>query len=102
MSTNSNPNPSGPSIGARIDEAIERIQMELRHAADYVNDAVIPQARRESIQGLRTAAEALRNLADRFERQGNVAAAAGSDRSEGGPGESSGEQQNQTSGEPRS
>ncbi len=94
MSTNSNPNPSGPSIGERLDEAIERIQMELRQAAAYVNDAVIPQARRESIQGLRTAADALRNLADRFERQGNAAAAASANQAQ--------ESSQESTGEPRS
>ena len=81
-------------MGQRLDEALERIQLELRQAAAYVNDAVIPQVRRESIQGLRTASEALRNLADRFERQSNAAAAAGANRTQEGP-------QN-TSGEPRS
>ncbi|MGA3129776.1 MAG: hypothetical protein ABSD59_03180 [Terracidiphilus sp.] len=74
MSTNDNPSQGGATIGQRIDEAIELIQMELRHAIGYVNDAVIPQVRRESIQGLRTAADTLRNLADRFEQQGNAAA----------------------------
>ncbi len=61
MSTNNTPNRGGPSIGQRIDEAIELIQMELRHAVAYVNDAVIPQVRRESIRRMRTAAETLRN-----------------------------------------
>ena len=51
MSTNNTPNWGGPSIGQRIDEAIELIEMELRHAVTYVNDAVIPQVRRESISG---------------------------------------------------
>ena len=94
MSTNPPPNWGGPSIGQRLDEALERIQLELRQAAAYVNDAVIPQVRRESIQGLRTASDALRNLADRFERQGSAAAAGGTNQSQGGA--------NQSSGEPRS
>jgi hypothetical protein len=58
-------------VGQRIEEAIELIEMELRHAIAYVNDAVIPQVRRESIGAMRTAADTLRNLADRFERQAN-------------------------------
>jgi hypothetical protein len=56
-------------VGQRIEEAIELIEMELRHAIAYVNDAVIPQVRRESINAMRTAADTLHNLADRFERQ---------------------------------
>ena len=58
-------------MGQRIDEAIELIEMELRHAITYVNDAVIPQVRRESITAMRTASDTLRSLADRFERQNN-------------------------------
>jgi hypothetical protein len=61
-------------MGQRIDEAIELIEMELRHAVTYVNDAVIPQVRRESITAMRTAADTLRNLADRFEKKGGAAA----------------------------
>ncbi len=76
MSANQTPNRGGPGIGQRMDEAMERIQTELRHAIAYVNDAVIPQARRESIQGLRSAADTLRNLADRLERQGSAASGA--------------------------
>lgn len=60
-------------MGQRIEEAIERIEMELRHAIAYVNDAVIPEVRRESISAMRTAADTLRNLADRFDRQGGAA-----------------------------
>lgn len=91
MSSNQTPNWSGPGIGQRIDEAIELIQMELRHAIAYVNDAVIPQVRRESIQGLRTAADTLRNLADRFERQGGAASGAPGNVAEDGPEKPSGD-----------
>jgi hypothetical protein len=65
----SGPGPGG--VGQRIEEAIELIEMELRHAITYVNDAVIPQVRRESINAMRVAADTLHNLADRFERQAN-------------------------------
>jgi hypothetical protein len=60
---------SGPgSVGRRIEEAVELIEMELRHAITYVNDAVIPQVRRESISAMRSLSDTLRNLADRIER----------------------------------
>jgi hypothetical protein len=42
--------------------------MELRLAIAYVNDAVVPQVRGESIAAMRKAADTLRNLADRFEQ----------------------------------
>ena len=76
MSTNNTPNWGGPGIGHRIEEAVELIEMELRHAIAYVNDAVIPQVRRESISAMRTAADTLRTLADRFEQRNNAAASA--------------------------
>jgi hypothetical protein len=47
--------------------------LELRHTIAYVNDAVIPQVRRESISAMRTVAETLRNLADRIEQNPNRA-----------------------------
>ena len=44
-------------VGRRIEEAMELIEMELRHAVAYVNDAVIPQVRKESIFAMRTVAD---------------------------------------------
>jgi hypothetical protein len=69
------PRPGAGGVGQRIEEAIELIEMELRHAIAYVNDAVIPQVRKESIGAMRMAADTLHNLADRFERQSNMAGA---------------------------
>jgi hypothetical protein len=63
--------PTGPpfgGVGARIEEAVELIEMELRHTIAYVNDAVVPQVRKESITALRTVSDKLRDLADRFEK----------------------------------
>jgi hypothetical protein len=89
-------------VGQRIEEAVELIEMELRHAIKYLNDAVIPQVRKESIGAMRTAADTLRNLADRFERQAGEAR-------QNGPGQNQAEQNpsanqtttNQTTREPR-
>lgn len=65
----STPPPPTGGFGRRIEEAMELIQMELRHAVAYVNDAVVPQVRRESITAMRSVADTLRNLADRLERR---------------------------------
>lgn len=62
------PPPGTGDVGARIEEAVELIEMELRHAIAYVNDAVVPQVRKESITALRTVAGKLRDLADKFEQ----------------------------------
>jgi hypothetical protein len=69
MSTNPFPPPGG--VGSRIEEAVELIEMELRHAIAYVNDAVVPQVRKESISALRTVADKLHDLADRFDENGS-------------------------------
>jgi hypothetical protein len=80
MSTSPPPPPPGTaaSVGQRIDEAIELIQMELRHAVAYVNDAVVPQVRRESISAMRTVADTLRSLADRMDRNPQSSSQTGS------------------------
>ena len=63
------PPPPPPSVGQRLDEAIELIEMELRHAIAYVNTAVVPQVRSESISAMRKVSDKLRSLADRMEQQ---------------------------------
>ena len=42
--------------------------MELRHVIGYVNEAVVPQVRSESIAAMRKLSDKLKNLADRMER----------------------------------
>ncbi|HLY42568.1 MAG TPA: hypothetical protein VKR52_15235 [Terracidiphilus sp.] len=64
------PPPGMGGVGQRIEEAVELIEMELRHAIAYVNDAVVPQVRRESITAMRNVADTLRRLADRIEQTG--------------------------------
>jgi hypothetical protein len=71
MSSYPPPGPGPGGAGARIEEAVELIEMEVRHAIAYVNDAVVPQVRKESITALRTVAGKLRDLADRFEQNGS-------------------------------
>jgi hypothetical protein len=68
MSAYPPPPGSAGSVGRRIEEAVELIEMELRHAVAYVNDAVVPQVRRESISAMRSVADTLRSLADRMDR----------------------------------
>jgi hypothetical protein len=69
MSSYPPPGPGVGGVGRRIEEAIELIEMEVRHAAAYINAAVIPQVRAESITALRNVANSLRNFADRLDRQ---------------------------------
>ncbi len=69
MGTYPPPGPGVGGVGRRIEEAIELIEMELRHAAAYVNDAVIPQVRAESISALRNVSDTLRSFADRLDNK---------------------------------
>ena len=82
MSTYPPPGPGG--VGRRIEEAVELIEMELRHAIAYVNDAVVPQVRRESISAMRSLSDTLRNLADRIEQRDRPPRQPG-DQGPGGP-----------------
>jgi len=64
------PPPGAPygGVGRRIEEALELIEMEVRHVIGYVNDAVVPQVRRESISAMRNLADTIRGLADKMDR----------------------------------
>lgn len=63
--------PPGPGVvGRRIEEAVELIGLELKHAVAYMNDAIVPQVRVESISALRSISEALSNLADKLDQKG--------------------------------
>jgi hypothetical protein len=71
MSSYPPPPPYGPPPGGvaqRIEEAVELIEMEIRHAAAYINAAVIPEVRRESISALRNISNTLRTFADRLDQ----------------------------------
>jgi len=48
---------------------MELIEMELRHTVAYINDAVVPQVRQESIKAMRNVAETLRGLADKMDKR---------------------------------
>jgi len=61
------PDPGLGGIGRRIEEAMELIEMELRHTAAYINDAVIPQVRIESIAAMHTVADSLHRFADKLD-----------------------------------
>ena len=69
MSSYPPPPPPMGGLGSRIEEAIELIELELRHAAAYVNAAVLPQVKAESISALRNMADSMRSFADRLDRQ---------------------------------
>jgi hypothetical protein len=62
------PKPGETGSGWRMDETVARLEWELRQAITYMNDAVIPQVRAESISAMRRVADTLQSLADRIEK----------------------------------
>lgn len=68
MSTTPPPGSSAGGVGRRIEEAMELIELELKQAAAYINDSVVPQVRRESLVAMRRLSDTLKNLADRIEK----------------------------------
>ncbi|HWA95131.1 MAG TPA: hypothetical protein VG844_11080 [Terracidiphilus sp.] len=68
MSSNPPPGQGPGRVSDRIEDVIDRIQFEVQHAVKYMNDAVVPQVRSESIQALRKLGETLSNLADRMDK----------------------------------
>lgn len=59
--------PPPPHPGDRFEDVLERIEFELRQAIAYVNSAVVPQVRAESVAAMRKVADSLRTLADRMD-----------------------------------
>lgn len=55
---------SGEGFNRKIEEATRQIEQETEKFVAYINDEVVPEIRRHSSRGLRTAAEKLRDFAD--------------------------------------
>jgi hypothetical protein len=60
--------PPGRGVSQRLEGLIQQVEAELRDAVNYVNDAVVPQVRRESVSAMRALSDKLRQLADQIER----------------------------------
>jgi hypothetical protein len=54
----------------KIHETTEKAEEELKRLIAYLNDEVVPDVRRHSVAGLRSAAEALQALAQKMEENG--------------------------------
>lgn len=54
-------------VNETIGEAAARLERETENFIRYINDEVVPEVRRHSSRGLRTAAEKLREFADYLE-----------------------------------
>jgi hypothetical protein len=54
-------------VDAQFNQAMPRVEEEVKKLITHLNDQVIPQLRQGSSQALRAAAEQLRKLAEQFD-----------------------------------
>lgn len=57
----------GRKVDEKVNEALPRIEEELKRIIAYLNDEVVPDVRRNSLKAMRVASEKLTELADRWE-----------------------------------
>ena len=64
------PSPPGGASppNAKIHEAVDRVERELAEFIRYMNDEVVPEARKHSSHALRIAAQKLSELADTMDK----------------------------------
>ena len=57
----------GKKVDQRFNQALPRVEEELKKLIAHLNDQVVPQLRQGSSQALRTAADGLRKLAEQLD-----------------------------------
>ena len=57
----------GKKVDERLNQAMPRIEEEVKKVIAYLNDQVVPQLRQGSAQALHSASEQLRKLAEQLE-----------------------------------
>ncbi|GGH03239.1 hypothetical protein [Silvibacterium dinghuense] len=58
----------GRKVDEKVNDALPRIEEELKRIIAYLNDEVVPDVRRNSLKAMRIASEKLSALADRWEQ----------------------------------
>ncbi len=57
----------GKKVDERLNQAMPRVEEELKKVIAYLNDQVVPQLRQDSAQALHSAADQLRKLAQQLD-----------------------------------
>jgi bisphosphoglycerate-dependent phosphoglycerate mutase len=57
----------GKRVDERLNQAMPRVEEELKKVIAYLNDQVVPQLRQDSAQALHAAADQLRKLAQQLD-----------------------------------
>ena len=55
---------SGDTFARSVEQMIETVELEVRHAVAYVDAVIVPQVRKESSSALRLLAKHMERLAD--------------------------------------
>ena len=61
---------AGERVNRTIGEAAQLLEQETENFIRYINNEVVPEVRRHSSKGLRTASDKLRDFAEYLDRQG--------------------------------
>lgn len=59
---------TGKRVNRKIEEAARTLEQETEKFIQYINNEVVPEVRKHSSRGLRTASEKLREFADFLEK----------------------------------
>ena len=62
------PSHTGERVNRKIEEAARTLEQETEKFIQYINNEVVPEVRKHSSRGLRTASEKLREFADFLDR----------------------------------
>jgi hypothetical protein len=57
----------GKRVDERFNQALPRVEEEVKKVISYLNDQVVPQLRQDSSQALRAAADRLHKLAEQLD-----------------------------------
>ena len=57
----------GKKVDERFNQALPRVEEEVKKVIAYLNDQVVPQLRQDSAQALHSAADQLKKLAEQLE-----------------------------------
>jgi hypothetical protein len=62
----------GKKVDERFNQALPRVEEEVKKVIAYLNDQVVPQLRQDSSQALHSAADRLRKLAEQLDDRRGV------------------------------
>ena len=59
---------TGERVNRKIEEAARTLELETERLVTYINNEVVPEVRKHSSRGLRTASQKLREFADYLDK----------------------------------